>query len=59
MQKWEYLVRLIDSNAPCEQTEKEINKAGDEGWELVATLLGEVWNYPQLIFKRPNAENSD
>lgn len=46
MQKWEYKVRMIYKVNILE----ELEKLGEEGWELAATDKG-MW-----VFKRPKQE---
>jgi hypothetical protein len=58
--KWEYKVMALGGDDQA--TEKELNKLGDEGWELVGTpgvtsstagSGGTVSTKVRLIFKRP------
>jgi hypothetical protein len=62
--KWEYKVTALGTDEKA--TEKELNKLGDEGWELVGTPsetsargtatgggAGTISTKVQLIFKRP------
>ena len=57
--KWEYKIVMLDADNA--QAEKEINKLGDEGWELVGTASdtvanpggGRISTKVKLFFKRP------
>jgi hypothetical protein len=61
--KWEYKVTVLGGED--QETEKELNKLGDEGWELVGTPsqttarpagmggAGAISTKVRLIFKRP------
>jgi hypothetical protein len=47
--KWEY--RLIGYHPVLENMEKELNKAGQDGWEAVGSTNGAVQH---IIMKRPH-----
>ena len=47
MQKWEY--KLVDGWL----TQDELQFLGDDGWELVATVVGMSNRNVALYFKRP------
>ena len=55
--KWEYKYIYIDSKLSDKKTatqiNEELNKLGDEGWELVnfVNILGDVRH--AFVFKRP------
>ena len=54
--KWEY--KMTKFHRDEDATEKELNKLGDDGWELVGTTApvpggGFVNSMGRLIFKRP------
>ncbi|WP_224335041.1 DUF4177 domain-containing protein [Haloprofundus halobius] len=60
MQRWEYKTRRIDSDLPLFSSdtspEVELNELGDEGWELVDTIIGSGSSGTEtksLILKRP------
>lgn len=53
--KWEYIIATVSSTNHS-SLERELNKAGNQGWELVTTYISDL-NPPgtvMLIFKRPN-----
>jgi hypothetical protein len=50
--KWEYKVTYLPINP--EKAEKELNKMGDEGWELVGITASGPNNLTmQSVYKRP------
>ncbi len=63
IQKWEYLTRWLDE---CKYSkgvltrsfdevlfEKEINRWGEEGWEMVSISKINAWPQTVIVFKRP------
>ena len=56
MQEWEYHVWYVDTSGEAQSIRDDLNRAGGEGWELVAVAPHEVKvSGPVLvaIFKRP------
>jgi hypothetical protein len=62
MPKWEYKLMVLADDDPA--NEKQLNKLGDEGWELVGTASSvsseargqgsaPIRTQVRLIFKRP------
>lgn len=47
MQKWEYLKKTYISD------EYDLNKLGEQGWELVAVTFNENGSPQEYFFKRP------
>lgn len=49
---WQYLVRSFD-NSNEDTFQKELNKLGEEGWELVSLNNWEDSPYLRAVFKKP------
>jgi len=49
MQKWEY--KIVTSSVRSSGDEQELNRLGEEGWELVAATWGDTHG-SKYIFKR-------
>ncbi len=55
MQKWEYL-RVLVSGEIRDNPDMELDKLGEEGWELVAVRPASVTMVEVWFFKRPKVE---
>jgi hypothetical protein len=54
MQKWGYLVIDVTITTQSNRAEVrlELNRLGEEGWELVGVSAEQSGDYPKLFFKR-------
>jgi hypothetical protein len=43
MQKWEY--KVVELAGPSEERESQLNRLGEQGWELVAIVNAYDWYY--------------
>jgi len=57
MQKWEYFILRIDISVGTTlekyNSPDQLNRLGQDGWELTATVQDETGTYAKFIFKRP------
>ncbi len=55
MTKWNYTLFKINVDADEDRLERELNKMGAEGWELVSAVdaPGSAVHWHSLYFKRP------